>query len=782
MTNNKPVEAATVRLLGMDSSVLKQTVSEKEGQFVINEFKSGIYLVSIQSVGSQTYYSQALTVNTEHPEYDLKAISLTETAKLKDVTVSSKKQFIEQKIDKTVINVDASPTTIGLSALELLEKTPGVTVDKDGNISLKGKQGVSVMIDGKPTYLSSSDLANLLKNMPSSTVEQIEIMTNPPAKYDAAGNAGVINFRTKKSKTKGFNTSVTLGAGMGKYPKANESINLNYRTGKLNVFGNYSYRYNKGYQSLDITRKFRDSAGNIQSVFDQHSDMYPDYQSHTFKTGMDYYASAKTTIGFVVNGNFNPGTFAVDNTTNIYNSGQKLQSQTITSNNSADEWTNYGANLNMLTKLDTAGRELSANLDYIHYTSLSNQMFNNYFYDEHGNTSSPDEILRGHIPGTINIYSGKVDYIHPLKKNARIEAGVKTSYVETDNIANYDTLSNGIWVSDAGRTNHFLYKENINAAYVSATKQFNSKWNAQLGLRVENTISNGNQLTTGETFKRNYTQLFPTAYISYSLNDKNQVGLNYGRRIQRPDYADLNPFYYFLDKYTYQVGNPYLQPQFSHNIELSHSYKGMITTTLSYTAINDVIQQQLQQVDSTHTTYIRQTNLAQQRSIALSVSAGVPLTKWWRANMYVQGSYNKYSGYINNGILDVSGPSLNINMQNQFTLPKGWSMELSGYYNSKAIYGTIVGLPQGSADFAVVKNIMKDKGSIKLNFRDFLGIQQWSGYSKYQNLDVTIHNHWDSRSVNISFTYRFNKGQTGEQRHHSGGADEEQGRVKSGRG
>jgi outer membrane receptor protein involved in Fe transport len=335
---------------------------------------------------------------------------------------------------------------------------------------------------------------------------------------------------------------------------------------------------------------------------------------------------------------------------------------------------------------------------------------------------------------------------------------------------------------DASRTNHFLYKENINAAYVNASKQFNSKWNAQAGLRLENTISNGNQLTTGETFKRNYTQLFPTAYVSYSLNEKNQFGLNYGRRIQRPDYADLNPFYYFLDKYTYQVGNPYLKPQFSHNIELSHSYKGMLTTTLSYTAINDVIQQQLEQIDSTHTTYVRQTNLAQQRSVALSVSAGVPIAKWWRANAYVQGSYNKYSGYINNGILNVSGPALNINMQNQFTLPKGWSMELSGYYNSKAVYGTIVGLPQGGADFAVAKNVLKDKGSVKVNFRDFLGIQEWSGYSRYQNLDVTIHNKWDSRVLNVSFTYRFNKGQTGDQRRHGSGADEEQGRVKSGRG
>ena len=779
--DNKPVEAATVSLLKPDSTKIKQEFSGKDGQFLVGSLKAGSYLVSVQSVGYKTYYSPVIALDEKNPQADLQSIDLESTAKLNDVVVTAAKQAIEQKIDKTVVNVDASPTNTGLSAYEVLEKTPGVTIDKDGNISLKGKPGVTVMIDGKPTYLSAQDLANFLKNMPSTTLDQIELMTNPSAKYDAAGNSGIINFKTKKTKIKGFNTSVTLGGGMGKYPKANESINLNYRTGKINVFGNYSYNYNKRFQDLDLTRNFRDSAGNIDTRFLQHSDMLSEFHSHYFKTGLDFYASKNTTVGFVVNGNFNPGKFQNKNTTDIYDAHNELQSETFTNSHSDENWTNYGANLNMTTKLDTSGKELSANLDYIHYKSSSNQMFVSTFYDDGGTKTHPDEALRGYLPGNINIYSGKVDYTHPLKNNAKIEAGVKTSYVETDNNANYDNLVNGEWTVDTGRTNHFVYKENINAAYVNTSKQFNKKWSAQLGLRLENTIANGNQLTTGETFKRNYTQLFPTAYVNYTLNDKNQLNLNYGRRIQRPDYSDLNPFYYFLDKYTYQVGNPYLKPQFSHNIELNHVYKNMITTTVSYAAINDIINEQLQQIDSTHTTYVTNTNLAKQRTVTLSVNAAIPVTKWWRTNIYAQGSYNKYEGFINTGIINVEGPAFNANMQNQFTLPKGWSMELSGYFNSKAIYGTIVGLSQGSVNFAVAKKMLKDKGTLKLNFRDFLGLQQWSGYSRYQNVDVTIHNKWDSRVVNVSFTYRFSKGQKAEQRN-NGGADEEQGRVKGGKG
>ncbi|MGN6212376.1 TonB-dependent receptor domain-containing protein [Parafilimonas sp.] len=773
----KPLEAATIMLLKPDSSMLKQQFSDKNGHFLIDKISKGNYLVSVQFVGNETWYSPLITLDKEHPTVDLKTISLQSTAKLSDVVVTSQRQFIEQKIDKTVVNIDASPTNAGLSAYEILEKTPGVVVDKDGNISLKGKGGVVVMIDGKPTYLSAQDLANYLKNLPSTSLDQIELMTNPSAKYDAAGNSGIINFKTKKTKVKGFSAGITAGYGIGKFPKTNESINFNYRSGKVNVFGNYSYNYSKRYHTLDLERNFRNADGEIDSKFLQTSDMQSEYQSHYFKTGLDFYATKKTTLGFSLNGNFNPGTNTNNNVTDIYNAANALQNETYTNSISKNNWKNYGANLNMETKFDSAGRELSANIDYLQYQSSSDQLFVNSFYDEKSNKISADELLRGELPGKINIYSGKIDYVHPLKHNMKIEAGLKSSYVKTDNNALYTNFINDEWITDSGRSNHFVYEENINAAYVNASKQLNKKWSAQLGLRLENTNAKGRQLTTGETFKRNYTQLFPTAYINYALNDKNQLNLNYGRRIQRPDYGDMNPFYYFLDKYTYEVGNPYLKPQFSHNIELTHVYKNMITSTLSYALVNDIINEQLMQIDSTHTTFVTKTNLARQNSFTLSVNAAVPVTKWWRANLYVQGAYNKYKGFVNTGIINVEGPAFNANMQNQFTLPKGWSTELSGYFNSKAIYGTVVGLPQGAVNFAVAKKVLKDKGSVKLNVRDILGIQQWRGYSRYQNVDVKIHNTWESRVVNLTFTYRFSKGQKAEQRNNSS-SDEEQSRVK----
>ncbi len=780
----KPVESATVILLrARDSFNVKSIVTGIDGKFGFDQSESNKYLISVQIVGFKPYYSEEFEISESNPLYAVKPVALTAADKqLNGVTVVSKKPFIEQKLDRTIVNVDASPTNVGTTALEVLEKSPGVSVDKDGNISLKGKQGVLVMLDGKQTYLSGQDLANLLKNMPSANLDQIEIMTNPPAKYDAAGNSGIINIKTKKNKTKGFNGSVTLGAGMGNKPKANESINLNYRTGKVNMFGNYSYSYNEGMQNLDLTRKFRDQqTGELLSTFLQHTDMLPTNQTHNYKAGIDYNISKNTTIGVVFKGYTNPSSFNSTNTTNIYNAENQLQSVTLSNSMSNDKWNNNAGNFNLRHVFDTTGTELTGDFDYIHYNSSSTQLFDNYFFNETGGKAQPDETLRGNLPGTINIYSGKLDFTHPFKGNVKFEAGLKTSFVKTDNNAQYDNLIDGEWQVDEGRSNHFIYKENINAAYANVTKQLNKKWSAQAGLRLENTSSTGNQLTTGETFKKDYTQLFPTAYVGYAMNDKNQFSFSYGRRIERPDYSDLNPFYYFLDKYTYQVGNPYLNPQFSHNIEFSHTYHGFLTTTLGYSDITNIIQQVLQQVDSTHTTFVKQDNIANQKSYNLSVNAGFPVTKWWTTNIYAQGNYNSYEGFINTGIIKVGGYGFMTNVSNQFQLKKGWGLELSGFYRSKMVEGTIISQPMGVLNFGASKSLMKGKGTLKLNVRDFLDIQQFRGYSKYQNIDVTIRNQWDNRVVNLSFTYRFAKGKAGSQQQHKSSAEEEQNRVKAGR-
>jgi iron complex outermembrane receptor protein len=781
----KPVESASIGLLrAKDSSVVKMAVSDKTGHFEVEKVADGKYLVIIQSVGYAKYYSEPFLVSAQSG-YTLKAVSLVPASKkLDDVTVVSKRPFVEQKVDRTIINVDATPSNTGTTVMEVLEKSPGISVDKDGNISLKGKQGVMIMMDGKPTYLSGEDLANFLKNMPSANLDQIEIMTNPPAKFDASGNSGVINIKTKKTRTVGYNGSVTASYGQGVYPKTNMSTNLNFRENKFNFFGNASYYYNENFNQLVLTRKFRNQSTNdLLSVFDQLAANNRTGHGYNYKVGADYFMNKKTTMGVVVTGYDSRNSEYTNNTTLISDKNGALTTRTQAINDVKSNYENIGVNFNLRHIFDSTNKELTADVDYVNYTAGSAQLLSNHFFDNLGNKQSNDEALRGSIPSSINIYSAKVDYTQPLKQGSRFEAGLKTSYVETDNdaqYANFNTATN-TFVADAIRSNHFLYKENINAAYVNLSKQLTKVWSAQLGLRMENTNINGNQLTTNQSFKRDYTQIFPTAYIGFTPNDKNQFALSYGRRIDRPNYQDLNPFFNFLDKYTYQVGNPYLNPQFSHNFELNHTFKSALTTSLSYSTTKDIIQDVLEQVDSTHTSFIKKSNIATRESLGLSVSYNAPLTKWLRTSLYTNVFYNKFSGIINNGYIEVDGTSYSANMNNQLTFKNGWGGEVSGFYRSAAVQGVLVSNPMWAMNIGLSKNIMKNKGSLRLSVRDVFLTQVFSGYSKYQNVDVTIRQQRDSRVANLSFTYRFTKGKTAAQRKR-GGAGDEQNRVNTGGG
>lgn len=782
ITQQKAIEAANVSLLkAKDSSLVKAAITNKLGEFEIASIKEGNYLIAVQAVGYQKFYSNHFTINEQNTQLTVKANMQSVSAELGGVTVVSKKPFIEQKLDKMVINVDASPTNAGLTVLELLEKSPGVMVDKDGNISLKGKQGVNILIDGRPTYLSGQDLANMLKNMPSANLDVLEIMTNPPAKYDAAGNSGVINIKTKKTKVKGFNGSITSGIAQGVKFRNNNSLNLNYRNGKFNFFGSGSVNYRETFQDIHLFRNFWDkNATSLLTSFDQLSKGDRKYNSHSYKFGADYFASKKTTIGLVINGYGESGIEASENTTFINSNTGALITRTQATNNVLLRFSNVGANLNIRHVIDSTGKELTADIDYVHYNTGNSQYMDNFFYDGAGNKKSPDELMQAYLPSKINIFSAKADYTHPLKKDAKIEAGVKSSYVTTDNNAMFENWNGTNWITDAGRSNHFTYIENINAAYVNANKKFNETWSAQLGLRLENTNATGKQLTTGQQFNRNYTQLFPTAFIGYTLNKNNQFNLSYGRRIQRPSYQDMNPFYYFLDKYTYEAGNPYLSPQFTHSIELVHTFKGFLNTTINYSSTNNVMQQILEQIDSTNTTLIRKDNIAKQQNISIAVNAGLPITKWWNANIYASVYNNLFSGVINGEMLSFSAPTFITNITNQFNFKKGWSAEISGFYRSAGIEGVLMINPLGAVNMGISKQVMKGKGTLRFNFRDIFFTQPASGYSKYQNIDVSFNQRRDTRTAGISFTYRFGKGKPMQQQRKRGGASEEQSRISSG--
>lgn len=787
-SGSRPLEAATVSLLNAkDSSQARVMASGKTGQFQFETTRAGKYLVSVSAVGFQKTFTPAFEAK-EGSTIDLKTIELLVKSKdLSTVTVSASKAMVEQKIDRTVVNVEASVTNVGATALEVLEKSPGVQVDKDGNISLKGKQGVIVMIDGRPAYLSGQELANMLRGMQASQLDQIEIMTNPPAKYDAAGNSGIINIKTKKNKVKGFNGNVSATLGQGAYFKTNESLSLNYRNGKVNLFGTYSFARNNSFQQLDIFRRYKNTDKTTNAIFEQVSFMKNRRTSNNLKLGMDYFLSKKTTFGVVLSGFYNPGSNLGHNTSYLKNPAMQLDSIVDATNAFREVWKNGSVNLNMRHQFDSTGREISIDVDRIRYDASQTQHLVNTSYDAEWDLKY-DERLLGDLPVSIDISSARIDYTHPLKKGTKLEMGVKSSYVVNDSKANYYEWTNE-WTTDFGKTNFFEYKENVNAAYVSLNKQLNKQWGVQAGLRYENTNYKGHQYgnptRVDSSFNNSYNSLFPTMYISYNANKSNQFGLSFGRRIDRPAYQELNPFMFFIDKYTYGSGNPFLKPQYSNNLEFTHIFKGKLTTTLNYGITDNFItetfdQEQKPNGENGYATIVRKGNLGRRENAGIAVSAQVPVAKWWNTMIYTNLNYNKFSGILYGEPLNIEATNFMVNLNNQFKFQKGWSAEVSGWYRSAGIEGQIKIQPMGQLGAGVSKQVLKGKGTVRFNVRDIFYTQKAKGSMNFESTEARFVNTRDTRVANLSFTYRFGKPLNGNGQRKKNSAAEELNRVRAG--
>jgi outer membrane receptor protein involved in Fe transport len=785
-SDGKGLDAATVSILKQsDSSIVKIALTDKSGAFVFEQIPAGNYFLSATHIGFVNWYGPSFELNAAHPFISQNDISLRAADQaLGTVTVTSKRPLIENRIDKTIVNVDASATNGGLTALEVLEKSPGVMVDNDGKISLKGKQGVVVMIDGKPTYLNAQDLANYLKNMPSNQLDQIEIMSQPPAKYDASGNSGVINLVTKKNKNAGFNGSLTTSAIIAKYFKNTNSFNFNWHKGKVNIYGTYGFSYWEGFNTINIDKSLRENASTAfdryssQNTFGRYSD-----RGQTFRAGIDFYANKKNTFGISVNGTIDKENYTSASTANLYDSLHQFVQYNLAQSQNKTPQTHLGFNANWLNKLDDKGSELSVDADYIFYNTDGSAYSNNYLYNADNLPSSDPYLLNGLLPSLIDIYSLKSDYKKILNKNITLEAGIKSSYVKTDNDAAYSLFNSDIqkWQPDTSISNHFIYEENINAAYVN-WQQLVNKWTIQLGLRAEQTNSIGKQDVKNANFERHYLDFFPTAYFTYKRNDNNTFGLSFGRRIERPSYESLNPFRFQLDRYDYQQGNPDLLPQFSNNVELSYNYKGVWNISANYTMTTDVISDVVITVkepnDSNYTTYQTTQNVASQRNIGLSVNYSKQLTPAWTLNAFLNVYNNHYKGVVDSTNIDVGFTSFNANFNTQYSFKKGWTGELSGFYYAKDyISGVIRADGRGMFSLGASKQILKGKGSIKLNLRDPLYLMSFTGYTNLDKSSTRAHFVWDNRRAIFTFTYRFGKSTGNQPQRRTNGASDEQNRV-----
>ena len=752
-TGQQPVPFSTIALHRLpDSLLVKVQMADAGGQVVFEKVKTGAYFCRVSHTGYAAFTLPAFSLSASATT--LPPVVLTPSGtEMASVTVTARKPMVELKPGKTVVNVEAGITFAGTTVMEALEKMPGITVDKDGNISLKGRSGVLVLLDGKQTYLDAAQLATLLNGMTASQLEQVEIMDQPSAAFDAAGNAGVINIKLKKARQRGLNGSVTTSYAQGVYPKNNNSFQVNYRSGKWNIFGSYSANFNTGFTSIYALRTYFNPDGSTASLLEQPSYFKGTGNTHNLRTGVDFSLSGKTSVGLTLTG-LSLGRNSVISNPAVWLSPQKrTDSLILTRGQNDNQWKNAGVSFTA-KHVFSASRELTADVDLFSYEIRGDQLFEN----QRIFPGTYTEGNRANLPSDLRIVSAKTDYVQQVK-NIRFESGVKASHITTDNLADYEQWDGSEWKPDYGKSNHFLYTENIRAAYVNADTKW-AKWSLQAGLRFEATDYQakqlGNLVQKDSSFSRKYDGLFPTLLTSFAADSNHSFSFSAGRRIDRPPFQKLNPFIFIINKYTYQQGNPYFRPQYTWNLEMSHVYKNKWITSAGYSLTTDYFSQ-IFPLDSSGLVIYTEGNLGRLEQFTFSVSAQLVPLPWWNFSAQAVGVHKKMEGVIGRQ-LRATITQFTLNLNNQIRLKKGWSGEVSGFYTSRSQSDIqeIVD-PAGQLSLGIAKTVLNNNGTIKLAVRDLFYTQWMKGNTFFPSAHEYFKLTRDTRVAQLSFSYRFGK-------------------------
>jgi len=778
----KPLSGTSVALKKVsDSSLVKINVSDSTGKYEFLNVPAGKYFINVSHVGFLPGNTAAFEVRTEINNTVTPAISLVRlSSNLKEVVVSSSKPIIEVKADKIILNVEGSVNAVGQNALELLRKSPGVMVDKDNNLSLSGKNGVQVFIDGRPTPLAGTDLSEYLKTIQSASIEAIEIISNPSARYEAAGNAGIINIRLKKNKAYGTNGTVNAGYNVGTYSKYNGGLSLNHRDRNINLFGNYNYSHTP-FRSHAILRREQ-----LDTLFDNSTVLLNTTNNHNIKAGMDYFINKRSTFGLIASGSFSGNSTNTFSLTPISYIPTGVVDRILNANNRGSGRRDNG-NLNANYRYaDTSGHEWNVDADYGLYRIRNDQLQPNY-YSKPSGAPLYNTVYNMLSPSNIYIYSLKSDYEQNFSKG-RLGLGFKSSYVTSWNDFQQYYVYPNVKTKDTLHSNNFNYKENINAVYANYNRTLKG-WVLQAGLRVENTNSKG--ISTGyrekaatyvvfdSTFDRHYVDFFPSGALTYNKDPLRQWTLNYSRRIDRPAYQDLNPFEFKIDEYTFQKGNTRLRPQYTHSVGLTFMYKYKLTSTLNYSHVQDVFTA-LFDTTETSKAFIIKKNLATQDIASLNISypfqyKGYSL--FFNSNSY----YTLYKANFGIGrIVRVNVLATSLYVQQSIKFGKGWIAEASGFYNSPAILqGTFKAKSLWSADGGVSKSILHGAATLKASVSDIFNTLHWSAVSNFAGQTVLVAGGYESRQLKLSFSYRFGSAQVKAARQRKTGAEDENKRVST---
>lgn len=769
------VSFANIAILNsIDSSIVKGTISDEFGIFKIESVKSGSYILKFYAVGYSEVFSSVFTFDTLSQVVIPDITMMTKGVNLNEVSVTSIKKTIEFKNGMTVLNVENSIMAAGNTVLDVLKRIPGVTVDSKNNISISGKQGVQIMLDGRMQQLAMDQIVSMLSAMSADQVSNIEVMKSPPVKYDAQGNAGIINVVTKKVNTKGYSGSVTYNPGMGQRFGNSMFAALNFKSNKLTLYSNVNpmyktffdrYEYHKHVTYKDNTTIF-DHTGNHENL----------RKFISGKIGVDYAISKNTTIGAFVANTIN-NTRPVEHgyvSINGYNDVGFDHYYYVTDDK--EIWTNPSYNLNAEHKFDTLGTNLSLSIDYADFNNTSNRKSESVFLNSNNTNAKPVQFYQSDNKSKINIFTQKLDFQTYLKPTWFFEAGAKGTFV--NNITDFvfqrqDTVTGSLLV-DTAFTNNYRYKETLLAGYMNIRKEF-KKGTVSFGVRTENTEITGYNVTNGFKLTRSYLNFFPNFSFDYQLNEKQSIQLNYGRRLDRPNYFQLNPFKRFEDQYAVAAGNPYLNPQYSNNIDIVHTYNQSVTNSIGYAHFNQLFSDVTFQNDSTKISTFIPVNLDESDYYYYNLFLQKQLKQWWNMEVSLNVYYTSFKSKVGNSILNTNTISSNIYLNNDFILPKNFKIQLTVHYNAPNRYAANYNKSNGSCDFGIKKALYKGKFNIMFQFLDMFYTDISRTVYDFDNQYYTFDSYNDTRRFRLTLSYKF--GKTNIQVKDKSGNEQESGRL-----
>jgi hypothetical protein len=779
-TNNQPLSFANVLLLNQKDSSLVTGVSVSDaGTFSITNFNPGKYLIKASMVGYKTTFSLPFVIKSSNDHFHVNPLIVEEDTKLlNDVDIVAKKPIYEQQIDRMVVNVEKSITSAGNTALEILEKSPGVVVNRQNkSLTLGGKEGVVIMINGKENRMPVSAAIEMLSGMSSENVKKIELITTPPSKYEAEGDAGMINIVLKKDDDFGTNGIYTLGAGMGVDGKLNGSLTLNHHVRKVNYFGMYSYSYDNSSQLISFYRQYKQDGQLHETNSESFREPVNIYRN--YRIGMDYTISSKTVIGLLSSGYVSD--WKMDANNNIYyktdNQYTSLIDQRVDESN---VWNHYMGNFN-LEHFFKENETLEFNVDYLHYDD-DNPSNYSIQYRDNANQPTSTEGIRIAKETPINTWVSKLDYVRNWGKNIKMESGLKSTATRFKNdVSVWNKTNEGDWIINTDLTNKYSLKEDISAVYTSLNFKFNEKTSMIVGLRYEYTNTVLSTEMEHGIIDRHYGKLFPTMFFSRALGKNNSVQFSYSRRITRPTFNELAPFIIFQSPDTYVTGNEKLQPSISNILKTDYKYKSVLLS-FTYTNENDAIRRfqptQSQNQDK-NVLYLTSKNLNRVTTSSLMLSFPLKLAKWWNMQNNLNGLIQHVKTDYDGKYLDISLKNFRYNAINNFRITKSFNAELSGRYWSPSLWGVSKSKALYSISAGVQLKSKNEKHTFSLNLNDVFKTQIYSFSSNIPELDIYGRGRLDFEPRVLRFTYSHNFGskKVKAERKRETGSEEERGRV-----